>query len=311
MELMLKKQGGTVVDFDGLTATAQDVEAGEKFYGGGSEDIQTGTLKKNAQIKKKLGANESYAVPTGIIPAGSYVYQDITKKNAMSIMPKSYGSTAGVKGCYMNGNVTILGIENLTPENVRAGITVGTVPGEFHGWVNNDPLTPYWRGIFAPGQSAVFCLNRYDTGGGYIERVDWKAGEEAPDGYHISVTTEEGGYAGFRFVTPLELEGVKSVSIMYALDDSLANNYSRLVLTEENYGSGAAALSSGSWAIREEFGEYETFVLPGTGGSATFKEKTFAISNASKYHFVTVGVGVRATSSRFSRIRVRYVKFNK
>ena len=48
-ECIIKRQGGAV-DVSDLTAAPADVVAGEKFYGSGTDEIQTGTQKNNGKI---------------------------------------------------------------------------------------------------------------------------------------------------------------------------------------------------------------------------------------------------------------------
>ena len=151
MKLCIRKTGGSIVNMDQLTATRGDVAAGDKFYGAGSDGIQSGALVNNQDIQKKLGANESYTVPSGIISPGSYVYQDIKQQGPMTISPVQAGSYAGVTGKYMTGNITVNGVNNLIPANIRKGAFIGSVAGTWEGYVNNDPPVPILEGRFCTG----------------------------------------------------------------------------------------------------------------------------------------------------------------
>ena len=52
MKLCIRKTGGSIVNMDQLTATRGDVAAGDKFYGAGSDGIQSGALVNNQDIQK-------------------------------------------------------------------------------------------------------------------------------------------------------------------------------------------------------------------------------------------------------------------
>lgn len=310
MKLCIRKTGGSTVNMDQLTATRGDVAAGDKFYGAGSDGIQSGALVNNQDIQKKLGANEAYTVPSGIISPGSYVYQDIKQQGPMTISPVQAGSYAGVTGKYMTGNITVNGVNNLIPANIRKGAFIGSVAGTWEGYVNNDPLCPYWKGVFAPGQTGELMDNRPVTSTYVAESdIEWQKGNANPDGQYIDMSSwapRSGAtvYPAFRFSVPIEMAGVKSVSIMYRLPAHSANSYTWIVLSQDT----DYYVAESNWSIRPGLGAYEKFVLPASDSWIT---KTFALSNAGRYKYIHVGIGVAPSTSQGRWIEVKYIRLNK
>lgn len=317
-ECLIKRTGG-IIDVSGLTAVPADVVSNETFFGAGSDDEQMGNLKNNGKITKQLSANETYTIPAGYVDAESKVSQNIQIQGAMVITPTQAAQTISVGGKYMTGKITINGVENLLPENIKNGVSIGTVQGTWQGYVNNDPLTPYWYGLFSPGQTGTLIANRSPNAGTLgSQGINWQEGTANPDGQFIwmysSATSDNSRYPAFRFDTPIEMQGVKSVSIMYALPSHSANSYTWLILAEKQVSN---VTGGTSWTLSESnLGAYESFVLSATytSGNRIWSTKTFTLanlSNASKYKYIYVGIGVAASSSQGRNIAVKYIKLNK
>lgn len=314
-ECLIKRTGG-IIDVSGLTATPGDVADGETFLGHGSDSEQTGTMKSNGKISKILAANETYTIPSGYVDSGSTVTQNIERQGAVTIDPTVAGQTIAVGGKYMTGKLTVNGVDNLFPENIKNGVAIGTVQGTWQGYVNNDPLTPYWYGVFAPGQTGTLITNRSPNSGTLgSQGIDWNSGNANPDGEFIfmysSATSDNSRYPALRFNIPIEMEGVKSVSIMYALPSHSANSYTWIVLAEKQVSN---VTGGSTWNLSESnLGAYQSFVLPATfnSGDRVWSTKTFALSNAARYKYIYVGIGVAASSSQGRNIAVKYIKLNK
>ena len=314
-KLIIRKSGGAPADVSELTAAPADVAKGEIFYGLGSDKPQVGSVANRGVLRQSIGANGSYVIPPGIYEAGGYVNQNIEIQDGFVINPVAGGSSAGVRGKFLTGNVVVNGVANLSPENIRKGAFIGTVAGTFEGYVNNSPLTPYWYGLFAPGQTGELIYNRSPnsgTLGGYS--IDWQYGNAKPDGQYIymrSNASSNSRYPAFRFNVPIEMQGVKSVSIMYSLPYHSANQYTWLILAEKSVTN---ITGSTSWALSESrLGAYEAHVLPGTtGGDPAWSVQTFGVNqaNVSRYKYVYVGIGVAASSSQGRFIMVKYIKLN-
>lgn len=308
------EKNNRVPDTKGLTAKKEDVAEGKTFYSDGDEKPNVGTLKNNASIVKKINANEEYVIPYGIHNGDGYVYQEIPFQEKIIVNPVAEGSIIDVGGKYMTDNIIINGIENLLPQNIRKGAFIGKTAGEWEGYVNNDILTPYWYGIFAPGQTGRLISNRNTPVGSYSDKsVDWFANDSFTKGQYINFKSRASNiavdYPAIRFNVPLEMSGVKSISLEYALPYHSANNYTWVVLAEKE---AYQITSDGSWNIASDLGLYEKFVLPGTGdGSEDFAKITFNINNASMYHWIYIGIGVAQSSSQGRWMKIRYLKLNK
>lgn len=310
MKLLLRKTGGSTVDLGQLTAVPGDVAQNAKFYGAGSDDVQSGSLSAG-WFEKELEANGSFTRPAGIVSKDSCVYQQLPQQGAMSIHPVSGGSFAGVQGKYMTGDITVGGIDNLIPGNIRGGAFIGSVAGTWEGFVNNDPLTPYWKGIFAPGQIGELMYNRPATST-YEGRatIDWQHGNANPDGQYIKMKSDSLGannttiYPAFRFVVPIEMVGVKSVSIMYRLPADSANSYTWMVISQgtDYY------VAEKNWSIRADLGAHEKFTIPASEGWVT---RTFPINSANQYHYIHVGIGVAPSKNWDRNIDVKFIRLYK
>lgn len=335
MKLTLRKTGGSV-DLSSLTADPGDVAADDKFYGAGSDYVQTGQLKRNAVIKKKLGPNETYSVPTGIIPAGSYVYQEIPTRGGFSIAPGASGGMAGVGGQYMTGDITVAGVENLFPENIRSGAFIGSVGGTFHGYVNNDQMIPYWYGELSPGQSgrsdSAFYQNKNnvppDRWDAFVDAVysqmsvNWKYPvDDSAKGSCIRIESEYIRYATTHLVYPyitfvngINIPLAKSFTICYILPERAYNqNYSKIYLTQYSPGTFyERPLINGDGVMTSIVGNYEEFSLLPSLNETTWRTETFTIGNPSKYSFISVLPFSHPADYTIDPFwaKIRYIKFN-
>lgn len=301
---------GGGADTSELTALPSDVAENQKFYGSGSDDVQNGILKVNGIVRHKLPVNGAYTIPAGIHEQGE-VYQDIqTVTGNIIIDPAQGGSAAGIKDKFFNSNVIVNGVENLLPENIKAGVFIGTIEGTWRGFVNGDPLQPYWYGIFAPGQTGRGIVNRNSSGSSYPDlRYTWSQPDSETEGEYIwfrSMPDSTGGYPAITFDVPIEMEGVKSVTICYRLPDDSANSYTWLILGQNSVNQ---ITNNNSWTISSNIGSYEVFVLPGSND--LWVTRTFTVNNAAAYRYIYVGIGVANSSSQGRAMRIRYIKLNK
>ncbi len=320
-KLIIRKSGGAPADVSGLTATPADVEKGKVFYGLGSDKVQVGTVENRGVLRQSIGANGSYTFPPGIYAAGGYINQNIPVQDGFVINPVAGGSSAGVRNKYMKGNIVVNGVANLSPENIRKGAFIGTVAGTWEGYVNNSPLTPYWYGIFYPGQTGREIYNRSPNIGTLAgTSINWSSGTAKPNGRYIHLTSYATGgtanseYPAFRFEVPIEMDGVKSVSIMYRLRSHSANQYTWIVLAEKEVNN---VTGGQTWNLSESnLGAYESHTLPATvdevyDDSQGWSVQTFSLTNARRYKYIYVGIGVAASRNQGRIIDVKYIKLNK
>ncbi|EEG51087.1 hypothetical protein CLOSTASPAR_06862, partial [[Clostridium] asparagiforme DSM 15981] len=83
--LALRKTGGGA-DFDRLTAVPEDVAAGKRFLGAGSDETQEGTMPVQGSPSIMLPANGSVTLPAGKYTGGK-VSQQIATMGEQSIGP--------------------------------------------------------------------------------------------------------------------------------------------------------------------------------------------------------------------------------
>ncbi|SET70886.1 hypothetical protein SAMN05443270_1058 [Lacrimispora sphenoides] len=307
-------RGGNA-DLSDLTALPSDVVENQKFYGVGSEEVQDGAVKNNGSIKYKLPINATYTIPAGYHDQGE-VYQDTQIITGdIIINPQEGGSAAGIKDKFFNSDVVVNGVENLLPENIKAGVFIGTIEGTWSGFVNGDPLQPYWYGLFAPGQTGRMIANRNTPVGDYqLTYVNWSKDDTETGGEYIwfrsdSTAATSGSarnYPAITFKVPIEMAGVKSVTICYKLPSHSANSYTWLVFGEKEVDQ---ITNDNSWTISPNVGAYEKFVLPATGD--VFGTQTFSLINAASYHYIYVGIGVAQSNSQGRFMMIRYIKLNK
>lgn len=311
-ECLIKRIGG--IDVSDLTALPSDVVAPYLFYGANTDDIQSGNIKNNGKIQKNLDINETYSIPSGYIEEGSYVTQNIEKKGDVTVIPTAGGTFADVINKYMTGNVKVSGVENLLPENIKAGVSIGTVSGEWQGYVNEDELCPYWYGIFGPGQSGsvgIYKTPSIGTTGDYT--IHWKQivsnfdkDPNHPIAIHLVSWMVSGRYTcwGIFFQTPIEMAGVKSVTILYKTTNWYQSDRNRLFLCENT-----GTIYDENWNIKESIGYNESFVLPVS--ESGYSEVTFNITNPNRLRYVCVGIGIPPTSDTGRGIIIISIKLNK
>ncbi|WP_160688302.1 phage tail protein [Clostridium sp. C2-6-12] len=102
-----------------------------------TDDGETiGTMPNNGFINKQLGINETFDLPKGYIDGGK-ITQNISTKEGTIITP---GTTDILipAGTYLKGDLIIKGDSNFIANNIRAGITMFNLTGNYAG----APPTP-------------------------------------------------------------------------------------------------------------------------------------------------------------------------
>lgn len=140
MKLQLPFRGGNSVDTYSLTATPDKVKSGKVFIGRGDGDKQTGTMPLIPSVAKTMNINETYSIVPGYHNGEDKFSQNITTLGQQNISPSINMQTIDTKNKYMTGNVIIQGIQGLSPEVIKDGITIGSgnnsVTGTFQGFVD-------------------------------------------------------------------------------------------------------------------------------------------------------------------------------
>ena len=150
---LLKKTGGKL-NLGDLTAKPEDVVSPYSFLGAGSDASQVGTIINRGNPEYNLPVNGEIRLPAGNYSGGT-ISQQVPTIGEQRVNPGKNRVTVSCKDKYMTGNIIISPIQGLTPEVIKKGEYVGGVgPGLWEGYVNDDPLCPYYNGTFYLGQSA-------------------------------------------------------------------------------------------------------------------------------------------------------------
>lgn len=124
---------GNSVDYTNLTATESKVRQGKRFIGQGSDDIRMGTVPEHEQTSYSLPINGTYNIPAGIHNGADTVSQAIPTMEGQTVTPGVGEIIIECAGKYMTGDITVMAVENLYPENIKLGQIVGDPPGAVEG----------------------------------------------------------------------------------------------------------------------------------------------------------------------------------
>lgn len=160
-EALIQEYGGET-DVSDLTANPGDVVAPLTFLGQGSNAAQQGSIQEKGSPEYTLPVNGSITLPAGAYSGGT-VKQTLSTMGAQEYYPGKNSIVVPTADKYMTGNITLKPILNLTPDVIKYGEYVGGVgPGTWQGYVNDDPLQPYYNGTFYQGQSAEILTGNPD-----------------------------------------------------------------------------------------------------------------------------------------------------
>ena len=152
-EALIEKRGGEL-DISDLTAVPGDVVSGYTFIGSGSSNTQSGAIPEKGSPQYNLPINGEIVLPAGVYEGGN-VTQNIPTLGEQSYNIGKNPIIVPTAEKYMTGNIKLMPITNLTPDVIKKGEYVGGVgPGTWEGYVNDNPLSPYYNGTFYQGQSA-------------------------------------------------------------------------------------------------------------------------------------------------------------
>lgn len=112
-------------------ATITEVISSKTFYQGGQK--RTGTMTNRGAVSHSLAVNGTYTVPAGYHNGSGSVNQNISTKTAETYTPGTTNQTISA-GQYLTGNQTISGSANLTAANIKNGINIFNVVGNFAGY---------------------------------------------------------------------------------------------------------------------------------------------------------------------------------
>ena len=117
------------------TAEAAHILSGASAYVKGVK--VNGSMPNRGAVSQSLGVNGSYVIPQGYHNGSGTVSQSVPTQGVQTIMPKSYAQSIPA-GRYLTGQQTIAGDGNLVPGNIKQGVSIFGVAGNYKG--SNYPV---------------------------------------------------------------------------------------------------------------------------------------------------------------------------
>ena len=243
-----------------------------------------------------LPINGSLELTGGFYEPGSMVTQNIPTLGQQYITPSAEQQTIETKGKYMEEDVVLAPLPNLIASNIKKGtvIKIGdyTIIGTYEGYENNDPMIPYYNGVFAPGQSInYFPSFGRKAGGYYTGNVTF-----GRDNIHIEnpldtryVTT------AIVFNVPLNFDTINEIELKYSLNNAtggcemlLATGYvTNYIYMRPDSGSGKD--------YNEGLQDYWRREIRNTSGN--IRTQTFDVSSVTGTRYIYISLFLRTTSS--------------
>ena len=124
----------TLAEETAANAASSHILSGYNAWVNGSK--VNGSMTNRGNISHSLAANGSYTVPAGWHVGGGRVTQSLTTQGAKTVTPKTTNQTACAASRWTTGNIVVLGSSNLTAGNIRNGVWIFGVLGNFTGWVD-------------------------------------------------------------------------------------------------------------------------------------------------------------------------------
>lgn len=212
------KKNGANADTSDLTALPSSVKKGKIFLGRGSDNEQIGKMPIIQPERYELQLNQTLSLGEGFYDAGSTVTQNIPTLGNQYVVPSADLQTIETAGKYMEGDVFVESLPNLIAPNIKKDVVIRvgdtTIVGTYEGYENDDPYTPYYNGVFGPGQS-ISSFPSFGRKGGPYYKGDVTFGR---DNIHIEnplstdyVTT------AIVFNVPLNFDNINRITLKYSL----------------------------------------------------------------------------------------------
>ena len=97
-----------------------------------------GTMVNKGAISQAFGANASYTIPQGWHNGSGKVTQALAVQGAVGITAGTGNQTVCSAGRWTTGDLWVWGNGNLVPWNIKNGVNIFGVWGNFTGWVDNE-----------------------------------------------------------------------------------------------------------------------------------------------------------------------------
>lgn len=128
---------GGGISSDELTATAEDIRAGKTYVGKdtGDEAGNGGMANAGGAIWTASGERGETMIDKGYRPGTQKIVHRVdTFAVGQNLTPGMSDQTVSCKDKYCNGNVTVIGDNNLIAANIRKGVTIFGVTGTWEGY---------------------------------------------------------------------------------------------------------------------------------------------------------------------------------
>lgn len=129
-------------DNTSANATAGYILTGYNAWVNGSN--VSGLMANQGNVSQSLAANGSYTIPAGWHAGAGVVNQSLATQGAVNVTPGTANKTACAANRWTTGSIIILGSGNLVASNIRNGVNIFGVTGNFSGWIDDRSSWVVW-----------------------------------------------------------------------------------------------------------------------------------------------------------------------
>ena len=162
----------TLSDETVATAVSSDLLSTYKGWAGGN--LIDGTMANRGAISQSMGVNASYTIPQGWHNGSGKVTQALAVQGAVGITAGTGNQTVCSAGRWTTGDLWVWGNSNLVPWNIKNGVNIFGVWGNYTGWV--DEGGPWYNPL---AELNVYSYHSSSEGDKFVYRyfvrnVYWK-----------------------------------------------------------------------------------------------------------------------------------------
>ena len=121
-------------DNTSANATAGYILTGYNAWVNGSN--VSGLMANQGNVSQSLAANGSYTIPAGWHAGAGVVNQSLATQGAVNVTPGTANKTACAANRWTTGSIIILGSSSLVASNIRNGVNIFGVTGNFVGFTD-------------------------------------------------------------------------------------------------------------------------------------------------------------------------------
>lgn len=266
-ECLIKKTGSGVNTND-LTANRNDVLENKQYFGSGSDEIQTGTMRDRGALIYELPLNGRYKIPEGYYHDGAKVLQYIPTMGKQEIGPGAKQIVVATAGKYLTGDVIVKSVKNLIPSNIKKGVYVGGVgPGTWEGFINNDPNTPYYYGSFNGIQTITLfrCVQEKSPGTLTLNKNNF-----------LIYNADGGKSSTVVFNSPINLNNLRKLTVTAASSGSPATFDLWRNRVTDYYKNNSNVYNPGLGSRVNSTGSMDGYINQGSSGDFTMDVSSFS-----------------------------------